>query len=198
MHKLGNVKAVLLAIIAATMMLALTACGGNQASYDKFVGNWDLYEMQDGSNNYNEETLKSLEEIGFGSIYMTLSKDGTASMSLFGQALQGTWTGKDDNTIHIAIDQYVGDAFFNSDNRLEINGDNGKQRIVFKEGRDHSSDADQQETPSDNANDAASVQEQPENADTADSNAANDNTQADNQNGNDNAETGNEGNNENK
>lgn len=58
---------------------------------DAWVGTWNLYEMeQDGERTTNRQ-LKTLEENDL-SVDLVLESDGTLSLNLFGEKIEGTWS----------------------------------------------------------------------------------------------------------
>ncbi len=82
--------AALTAVSALVLALGLTACGGaggGDADKTPFVGTWDISSIS-GEEAVTEDDMKMMSDMGLNA-FMNLDEDGTASIDLFGEVLQG-------------------------------------------------------------------------------------------------------------
>lgn len=85
------------------LCLALVGCGGGggggEAADPKanFIGTWEIQSMEQDGESMSEEDLAMMRELGL-SVYLVLNEDGTGSIEMFGEALEGTWEAKNATT----------------------------------------------------------------------------------------------------
>lgn len=87
---------VLVACVFA-LTLGLVGCGGgaggnadSAAAAEAFAGTWDLVGMEENGDVTSAEDLQTLRDLGMD-VYLQLDEDGTASLVLFGESMDGTW-----------------------------------------------------------------------------------------------------------
>ncbi len=85
----------LLACVFA-LSLSLVGCGGSGSGGDvkaAWVGTWDLVEMEENGEVTGSEDLEMLRSLGLD-VYLEMNQDGTGSLVLFGESMDGTWEAK--------------------------------------------------------------------------------------------------------
>ena len=78
------------------LTLGLVACGGGDAvsqSKAAFTGDWTLSGMEADGNVTSAQDLEQLKSLGL-EVTLSLKEDGSASLSLFGESVNGTWEPK--------------------------------------------------------------------------------------------------------
>ena len=92
MSKKGIVAAL---ICMLAFSLALVGCGGDDPAKKKesFAGTWNLEEYVVDGQPASKDELEALKAIGL-EIFVNLNEDGTASLVLFGEVIDGTWEAK--------------------------------------------------------------------------------------------------------
>ncbi len=91
-------KRILKAILASLVLcLALAACGGGGGSAAEpvdykadFVGTWEISKMVQDGEETSTEDLDLMKQYGLN-VYLELNEDGTSSLELFGEPMEGTW-----------------------------------------------------------------------------------------------------------
>lgn len=85
-------RIVALFAMLAVACLVLVGCGGGAAGGEKaaFVGSWTLTSMTESGEEMTEADLKTLKDLGL-EVTIKLDEDGKATLTLFGEAMEGTW-----------------------------------------------------------------------------------------------------------
>ena len=87
-------KIIAMFAVLAVACLVLVGCGGAGSDPKAaWVGTRKLSGMVENGEEMSADDLKALESLGL-EVTMTLSEDGKASLSLFGEAMDGTWEAK--------------------------------------------------------------------------------------------------------
>lgn len=127
-----RIAVVLAAACALAMCFALAGCGGGKSedASKNFVGDWVLVGGEANGEEIDQESIDLLDSLGM-QIYLSLEDDGTATLMLFGEEMDGTWKAKDANTVTITFEGDDGD-FKLADNKLtlEVEGD----KLIFEKG----------------------------------------------------------------
>lgn len=106
--KLAIIATVIVAaIIAGVVTLAVFT---SQNSRNQMVGTWEIASLQDGTTYTSEQDIDELREYGFN-VTLDLRKDGTFTMDMYGEVIEGTWTEDsvtiDDSTMDLAYEDEV-------------------------------------------------------------------------------------------
>ncbi len=130
----------LLACVFA-LCLALVGCGGGSGSSGDvkaaWVGTWDLVEMEENGEVTGSEDLEMLRSLGLD-VYLELNQDGTGSLVLFGEAMDGKWEAKSATEATFTLEgQTVDMKIADSKLAMEQNG----SKLTFKKGEARSSSA---------------------------------------------------------
>ena len=77
-------KRLVIALIMAIAVFALTACEGEKA----YIGKWTINEIQAGDIVM---TMDDVQDLGMESGYVKLQKSGKAVVNILGDEYEGTW-----------------------------------------------------------------------------------------------------------
>ncbi|MEG2006222.1 MAG: hypothetical protein RR186_02095 [Raoultibacter sp.] len=113
-------KVVLLIAAVLIASLTLVACGTDSAK--NFIGSWKLDSMQSGNTTLPAETI---EKMGYKDLYdLELKEDNTASITISGFTVLGTWEVKDATTATVSYSNNTSEMTY-KDGKLSmgINGD---------------------------------------------------------------------------
>lgn len=98
-------------VTALVLSLVLVGCGGGgKDAKEVFAGNWKATSM----TGFDEDDWEFCESLGM-SIVLTLEDDGTATISIFGESMDGTWEAKSTTECSITLDGDEGTATLKDD-----------------------------------------------------------------------------------
>ncbi len=125
--------AILLAVVCSlALCFALVGCGGGKGedASKNFVGDWVLVGGEADGEVIDAEMVDMLNSFGM-QVYLSLKDDGTATLVLFGEEMDGTWKAKDASTVTLTFDGSSADSKL-ADNKLtlEVEGD----KLIFEKG----------------------------------------------------------------
>lgn len=125
-------KAGIIAILCCAFALcaALVACGGGTDPKAAWVGTWDLVEMNDRGTVTSQEDLEMLKALGV-EVYAELNADGSASINMMGEKMEGTWEASSATAGKITIQGESVDMTLNGD-KLEMS--NNGTTLTFQKG----------------------------------------------------------------
>jgi hypothetical protein len=90
-------KGIIVALLACVfaLSLALVGCGGGGGADPKaaWVGTWDLTEMEENGTVTTSDDIQMLKDLGL-TVNLELKSDGTGSLVVFGEAMDGKWEAK--------------------------------------------------------------------------------------------------------
>lgn len=133
-----GIVALLACVFALSLALVGCSSGGGAASSGPteadmkaaFAGEWELAGLlQDGKEAVSESELELMKNMGYN-VTLTLKEDGTGSLDMYGEALEGKWTVSsmtegtftaEDETINMKLE----------DGKLSLSDDEEKEVIVF-------------------------------------------------------------------
>ena len=100
-------------ILAVCLCLFLAAPASAAADSSPFVGDWKFYS-QEGEAPMSHEEILAMAEMGLDmttALITSFRGDGTMTMSVFGEKVDGTWTDSGDGTGVFNIEQFDPDPF---------------------------------------------------------------------------------------
>ena len=103
MKKLGIIAAL---AFAFALCFALVGCGGSGSSDEgakNIKGDYKLVGMEEAGITYSESDLASLEELGL-TCTLALADGEKATLTLFGESMDGTWKATSEKECEITID----------------------------------------------------------------------------------------------
>ena len=97
------------------------------AVMDKLVGTWKLTGLTSNGEVINADDIKLMQDMGL-TVELTINKDGSASLMLFGAEMSGTWESSDGATVNFTLD---GDRVISTVAGDELTMAEGSDVLVF-------------------------------------------------------------------
>ena len=111
-------------VVAATVALFGCANAAEQGKKN-FAGTWELESMKSNGQTFSAEDIAKLKEAGL-SIYLTLTEDGNAQLSMYGTPVTAKWTATDATNAKLTLDnaaQGTGGNGMASEQSMKLEGD---------------------------------------------------------------------------
>lgn len=125
--KKAGIIAILCCVFALSM--ALVGCGGGGADPKQaFIGTWELVEMNDNGTVTSQSDLEQLKALGI-TITAEFNENGSASINMMGEKMEGTWEATGANAGKITIDGQSVDMKIDGD-KLSMSQNN--QTLTFQ------------------------------------------------------------------
>ncbi len=127
----------IMAALACACALCLAFVGCSSPDYTKnFSGDWKLVGID--SDGATDNDIALLEAFGV-SVGLTLNEDGTASLSMFGESMDGTWKAKSATEAELTLDSDTITATL-ADEKLKMEADGNS--MTFERGKAEAADID--------------------------------------------------------
>lgn len=92
------------ALVAAfAICLALAGCGKPKDPADDFVGTWEVISISSDGEETSEKDLNLLKDLDLH-VYLVLNENGMATLEVFGDGMDGTWTATEKGKGTILLD----------------------------------------------------------------------------------------------
>lgn len=121
-------------VVCSALVLGLAGCASSNndeaQSRDAFSGHWDLVQIDSGNDTVEQEDLDRLRSQGLD-VYLVLTEDGAATLSLFDGITEGSWTPKNKTEASLSLDNGETITMTISDDVLSM-GQNG-QALHFEQ-----------------------------------------------------------------
>ena len=123
----------LVGLVAAVLSFVVVGCGGangGQEAKDAFVGSWNLVAME-GEAGASAEDIALMQSLGL-SVGIQLHEDGTGSLDLFGEKMDGTWTAENATQGKLVLSDQEIAMTLGSDGNLSLQQNN--DTMIFQKG----------------------------------------------------------------
>lgn len=111
-------------VVAAAVALFGCANAAEQGKKN-FAGTWELESMKSNGQTFSAEDIAKLKEAGL-SIYLTLTEDGNAQLSMYGTPVTAKWTATDATNAKLTLDnaaQGTGGNGMATEQSMKLEGD---------------------------------------------------------------------------
>lgn len=124
MRKVKMILVGIACVVAATVALFGCANAAEQGKKN-FAGTWELESMKSNGQTFSAEDIAQLKEAGL-SIYLTLTEDGNAQLSMYGTPVTAKWTATDATNAKLTLDnaaQGTGGNGMATEQSMKLEGD---------------------------------------------------------------------------
>ena len=92
------------ALVAAfAICLALAGCGKPKDPAEDFIGKWEVISISSDGEETSEKDLNLLKDLDLH-VYLTLNENGMATLDVFGDGMDGTWSASEKGVGSILLD----------------------------------------------------------------------------------------------
>ena len=154
------IKAGLAGLFAAMLCFAVAGCGAGGGADDPkaaFIGSWTLAELS-GENSASAEDIELMKSLGI-TVDMTLNEDGTGSLDLFGEVMDGEWSATSATQATLTLKGEAVDLTL-ADDKLSMTQD-GAEMIFVKSAAASSSQASSAPAAASSATEQPSASSEP-------------------------------------